>query len=154
MTNQPLASELAMLLERIDDLIGHAHRLPWTGRILIDANELATLVAQVQHVLPEEVRQAQWIVAERDRILKEAMDQAQSLKQEAQKEISRQADGSEVVARARERAQELTDQARQAAREIHQGARAYADEILARLETELAQVKNDVKNNRMELRQE
>ncbi|MCL5971061.1 MAG: ATPase [Firmicutes bacterium] len=154
MTNQPLASELAMLLERIDDLIGHAHRLPWTGRILIDANELATLVAQVQHVLPEEVRQAQWIVAERDRILKEAMDQAQSLKQEAQKEISRQADGSEVVARARERAQELTDQARQAAREIHQGARAYADEILARLETELAQVMNDVKNNRMELRQE
>lgn len=154
MTNQPLASELAMLLDRIDDLINHAHRLPWTGRILIDANELATLVSQVQHVLPEEVRQAQWIVAERDRILKEAMDQAQSIKADAEKEIARQAEGSEIVAKARERAQELTEQARQTAREIHQGARAYADEILARLETELTQVMNDIKNNRMELRQE
>ncbi|MHB1954549.1 MAG: ATPase [Sulfobacillus sp.] len=154
MTNQPLASELALLLERIDELIHHAHRLPWTGRILVDANELTTLLGQVQHVLPEEVRQAQWIVAERDRILKDAMDQAQALKEDAQKEVLRQAENSEIVHKARERAQQLTEQARLSALEIHQGSRAYADEILARLETELLQVVNDVKANRAELRQE
>lgn len=152
MTNQPLSSDLAVLLDHVDRLIIDAPRLLWTGRILVDSNELATLLSQIRHALPEEVRQAQWVIAERDRVLQDAADQAETMKLEAEASVMRQAESSEVVQRARERALELTEQSRQAAREIHQGARTYADDILARLESEVHQVLEDLKANRAELR--
>ncbi len=154
MTNQPLASDLAVLLDHVDQLIVEAPRLLWTGKILVDSNELATLLSQIRHALPEEVRQAQWVIAERDRVLQDAQDQAQAMKVEAEESVMRQAESSEIVHKARERALELAEQARQTAREIHQGARTYADEILARLESELQQVLEDLKANRAELRNE
>ncbi len=154
MTNQPLSSDLAVLLDHVDNLIIEAPRLLWTGRILVDSNELATLLSQIRHALPEEVRQAQWVIAERDRVLQEAADQAEAMKLEAEASVLRQAESSEVVQRARDRALELTEQARQAAREIHQGARTYADDVLARLESEVHQVLEDLKANRAELRNE
>lgn len=152
MTNQPLSSDLAVLLDHVDRLIIDAPRLLWTGRILVDSNELATLLSQIRHALPEEVRQAQWVIAERDRVFQDAADQAEAMKVEAEASVMRQAESSEVVQRARERALELTEQSRQAAREIHQGARTYADDILARLESEVHQVLEDLKANRAELR--
>lgn len=154
MTNQPLTSDLAVLLDHVDNLILEAPRLLWTGRILVDSNELSTLLSQIRHALPEEVRQAQWVVAERDRVLQDAQDEAQAMKLEAEVSIMRQAESSEVVQKARERALELVEQARQTAREMHQGARSYADETLARLEADVQQVLEDLKANRAELRNE
>ncbi|WP_053958651.1 hypothetical protein [Sulfobacillus thermosulfidooxidans] len=154
MTNEPMMSELSVLLERFQELVHQSKRLPWTGRVLIDEAELTTLLTQIQHILPEEIKQARWVIQERDRILREAGEQAQSLIAQARGQVDKLSDESEVLQEARRKAEQMIEQARNTAREIHLSARAYADEILARLITELHQVTENLEANRAELRQE
>ncbi|HBQ95797.1 MAG: ATPase [Firmicutes bacterium] len=154
MTNEPMISELGVLLDRFHDLIRQSRHLPWTGRVLIDEAQLTTLITQIQHILPEEIKQARWIIQERDRILREAGEQADILVIQAQGQVEKLSNESEVLQEARRKADQIVEQARITAREIHKGARAYADEILARLVAELHQVSENLESNRVELRKE
>ncbi len=154
MTNEPIVSELTVLLDRMQTLIHQSRKLPWTSRVLIDEAELSTLVAQIQHVLPEEMKQARWVVQERDRLLQNASDEAHGLVQEAREQAAKMAEESEVLQEARRKADQIVEQARTTAREIHRSARVYADEILAGLVTELNHLSQSLETNRAELREE
>jgi cell division septum initiation protein DivIVA len=154
MTNEPMTSELGALLDRFRDLIRQSRHLPWTGRVLMDEAELTTLITQIQHVLPEEIKQARWIIQERDRILREAGEQADILITHAQGQVEKLSNESQVLQEARRKADQIIDQARNTAHEIHIGARSYADEILARLVAELHQTAENLEANRAELRKE
>lgn len=154
MTNEPIISELGVLLERFQELIRQSRRLPWTGRVLIDETELTTLISQIQHILPEEIKQARWIIQERDRILREAGQQADNWMTQARGQVDKLSEESEVLQEARRKAEQIIEQSRATAREIHHGARAYADDILMRLITELRQVTENLEANRAELRQD
>ena len=76
--------------------------------------------------IPEEIKQARWIVKERQEMLAEAKDkQAQLVSQE------------EVVRQAERLAEDIVEEARAREREIRLGAEDYADEILNTLEVNL-----------------
>ncbi len=154
MTNEPMISELGALLDRFRELVRQSRHLPWTGRVLIDEAQLTTLITQIQHVLPEEIKQARWIIHERDRILREAGEQADILITHAQGQVEKLSNESEVLQEATKKADQIVEQARNTAREIHRSARSYADEILARLVTELQQTTQHLEANRGELRKD
>ncbi|AUW94516.1 MAG: ATPase [Sulfobacillus thermosulfidooxidans] len=154
MTSEPIVSELTVLLDRFQQLIQQSRKLPWTHRVLLDEAELTTLVAQIQHVLPEEVKQARWVVQERDRLLEDAHKEAQQIVETAREQAAKLAEESEILQEARRKADQIVDQARTTAREIHRAARVYADEILAGLVTELNHLSQSLEANRAELREE
>ncbi|MCY0881600.1 MAG: ATPase [Firmicutes bacterium] len=146
--------EFDTLLQRLQSIAQDAKKLPWSSKVLVDGSELLTLIHQLQRVLPEEVRQAQWILDERERILNDARQQANEMMQNTEHQAAALADQSEIVQLARKKSDEAIEQARAMAKEIHVGAKDYADEVLSRLLGTLQNMTRTLEKDRAELRGE
>ena len=87
--------------------------------------------------IPEEIKQARWIVKERQEMLAEAKREAERVVKEARDQQSRLISDEEVYKQAERAAEEIIEDARETERQIRLGAEDYADEILSTLEVNL-----------------
>jgi vacuolar-type H+-ATPase subunit H len=87
--------------------------------------------------IPEEIKQARWIVKERQEMLAEAKREAERIVREAREQQARLISDEEVTKQAERAADEIVEDARTREREIRLGAEDYADEILNTLEVNL-----------------
>jgi vacuolar-type H+-ATPase subunit H len=87
--------------------------------------------------IPEEIKQARWIVKERQEMLAEAKREAERIVREAREQQARLISDEEVTKQAERAADEIVEDARNREREIRLGAEDYADEILNTLEVNL-----------------
>jgi vacuolar-type H+-ATPase subunit H len=87
--------------------------------------------------IPEEIKQARWIVKERQEMLAEAKREAERVVKEARDQQSRLISDEEVYKQAERAAEEIIEDARETERSIRLGAEDYADEILSTLEVNL-----------------
>jgi vacuolar-type H+-ATPase subunit H len=87
--------------------------------------------------IPEEIKQARWIVKERQEMLAEAKREAERIIKEARDEQARLINEEEVVRQAEREAEQIVEEARTREREIRLGAEDYADDILNTLEVNL-----------------
>jgi cell division septum initiation protein DivIVA len=87
--------------------------------------------------IPEEIKQARWIVKERQEMLAEAKREAERIIKEAREKQDALISDEEVTRQAERAAEDIIDDARAREREIRLGAEDYADEILNTLEVNL-----------------
>src|SRR6185437_13150655 len=100
--------DVLVLIDKLDDTIHNAKPVPLTDQVRVDKEEIYDILDQMRATIPEEIKQARWIVKERQEMLAEA-------KKEAER----------IIKDARER-------------QIRLGAEDYADEILNTLEVNLS----------------
>jgi len=144
--------ELFNVLNELEELVENSPKIPLTRRILIDEEKLLDYLDRMRASLPEEVRQAKWLLQEREKVLVDSKKEAMRIIEEAQRQVDRRAEESEIVRQARAMAEEVVQKAESVAREIKQGAREYADEILGGLEEELSKLITQIRSGRAELR--
>jgi cell division septum initiation protein DivIVA len=118
--------DVLVLIDKLDDLIHNARSVPLTDSVMIDREEIYDLLDQMRSTIPEEIKQARWIVKERQEMLAEAQERAEKL-----------ANDTEVVRLAEKNAQQIMEDARDQERQIRLGAEDYADEVLSNLEMNL-----------------
>jgi cell division septum initiation protein DivIVA len=149
-----VVSEVSYLLEKLESLVKSARRLPWGRQVLVDQEQMSALVDGLRHALPEAVRQAQWVVQERERLIADAGRDADEIIHAAQERAVKMAGDSEVTRAAEQRARDLVHEAEQRAQEIHAGAIAYADDVLGRLERDVSRMLASVRQDRESLNPE
>src|SRR5438132_7883955 len=71
--------DLQYLIDRLETMVTGAKRMPITGKLMLDEQELADLIDQMRTVLPEEVRAARKVLRERDSVIAEAQQQADEI---------------------------------------------------------------------------
>lgn len=147
-----VVSEVAYLLDQLETLVDRGRRIPFGHQVLVDKEEIKTAVEQIRHALPEEVRQAQWVIKERDRIIEEAGREADRLMTDALSRVHQLAGDSEIVKEAQERADGIIRQAEQRSGEMRVGAIAYVDDMLRGLDEELTRLKTTVDRDRQALK--
>src|SRR5579863_206811 len=108
--------DVLVLIDKLDDLVHNAKQVPLTDQVRVDKEEIYDLLDQMRATIPEEIKQARWIVKERQEMLAEA-------KREAER----------IVREARERQDQMIS-----TEEVMKGAEHYADEILNTLEINLS----------------
>ena len=140
------------VLNELEELVEESTRVPLVGKILVDDELVLDMVDHIRTTLPEEMRQAKAIVAEREKLLDDAKAEANRIVTEAREELSRMAGENELVKQAKQQANEVVEQARAFAREIKIGAYQYADELLSNSEVTLEKILAQVKTSRDELR--
>ena len=143
--------ELFNVLNELEELIEGSTKVPFSRKILVDEEKMLDYLDRIRAVLPEEVRQAKWVVQERDKVLSDTKKEANKLLENAQKQVMQQADESEVVEQSRVIAEEIVEQSKMVALEMREGARIYADDILRNLEEDLEKVLNEIQQGRVEL---
>jgi len=129
--------DVLVLIDKLDDLIHNARTVPLTDSVMIDREEIYEILDQMRSTIPEEIKQARWIVKERQEMLAEAKTEAERLVAEANEKAARLASEEDVVRLAEKQAKEIIDEAREREREIRLGAEDYADEVLGNLEVNL-----------------
>jgi vacuolar-type H+-ATPase subunit H len=129
--------DVLVLIDKLDDAIHNARSVPLTDSVMIDREEIYDILDQMRSTIPEEIKQARWIVKERQEMLAEAKAEAERLVAEAQERAENLANEQEVVRLAEKTAQQIVEDAREREREIRLGAEDYADEVLGNLEVNL-----------------
>ena len=132
--------DVLVLIDKLDDLVHNAKAVPLTDQVRIDREEIYDILDQMRATIPEEIKQARWIVKERQEMLAEAKREQDRLLQEAREQAVREASQTEIVKLAERQAQEIIDEARRQARETRLEMEDWADGILATLEIEPRQV--------------
>jgi cell division septum initiation protein DivIVA len=125
------------LIDKLDDLIHNARAVPLTDQVRIDREAIYELLDEMRSTIPEEVKQARWIVKERQEMLAEAKREADRIVAEARDAAAREVSQQEVVRKAEREAESILEEARQREREVRLGAEDYADEVLGTLEVNL-----------------
>ena len=129
--------DVLVLIDKLDDLVHNAKAVPLTDQVRIDREEIYDILDQMRATIPEEIKQARWIVKERQEMLAEAKREQDRLLQEAREQAVREASQTEIVKLAERQAQEIIDEARRQAREMRLEMEDWADGMLATLETNL-----------------
>jgi len=81
--------DVLVLIDKLDDLIHNARSVPLTDSVMIDREEIYDLLDQMRSTIPEEVKQARWIVKERQEMLAEAKQEADRIIAEATDRVIR-----------------------------------------------------------------
>lgn len=144
--------DVLKLLDEIEDILEESSSIPFAGKIVVDKEELLEIIKEIRIKLPDEIKQAEWIKEERQRILVEAQNEADNIVNEARVHIEEMIDKDEITKKAKERAEEIIQKAQNHAKEIRIGAREYADQLLKEIQENLKGVIETLEDNRNELK--
>ncbi len=144
--------EIFTLLETMEELLENSKNLPFSGKAMVDKEELLDLIKEMRIKLPDELKQAKWVKEERQRILVEAQKEADDIVKEAENRIISMIDEHEITRKAYEQKAEIIETANEMSREISKGTKEYADSILQNVESALQVALDTIQNNRKELK--
>jgi hypothetical protein len=127
-----------VLIDKLDDLVHSAKPVRLTGQVRIDKERIFDILDQMRATIPEEIKQARWIVKDRQEMLAEAKREAERIVKEARERHERLISEEEVTKQAERAGEDTIEDARAREREIRLGAEDYADETLNTLEVNLS----------------
>ena len=139
------------LIHQALELVSSAKTMPLSSSVLVSRDELAGLLHDALDRLPDEVRQARWLLRERDEFLAEREREAEALMEEVRARAEHMVSRTEVVRQANQAAQRILDDAREEARRMRHEAEDYCDQRLAGMEIVLERIMRTVQAGRQKL---
>ena len=127
-----------MIIDKLDDLVHKAKQVPLRDQVRVDREEVYDILDQMRATIPEDIKQARWIVKERQELLAAANGEAERIVEGAGERQTRLVAQHEVIRQAELAAEGIIEDARAREREIRLGAEDYADESLDTLEVNLS----------------
>lgn len=140
--------DIMALIDRLEDLVAEGKKVPLTSSVMVNELKIYDIIDEIRASFPDEIKQARWIVKERQEMLDEAEKEANRLIEDASRKAETIAAETEIVKKAEEQADEIMDKAAVHEREIRLGAEDYADEMLANLEVNLGKLLSAVQRGR------
>jgi F0F1-type ATP synthase membrane subunit b/b' len=132
--------DITARLTTLDEMVREAKAMPLSSSVLVNRDEVLDLITEMQESLPEEIKQARWIVKDREDLLDKARADAEGIVEQARGEQSKMARQEAVVARAAEEAERMLADAEQQARAMRREAEEYVDAKLAQFEISLRRI--------------
>ncbi len=154
------------MIDALEDMAEDARRVPGTGRVMLDREELARLIDRMRATAPAELREAEEIRERGESIVNEAYVFAKKMKARTEQDHRAAVDQSAIVGEAEERAQEILRDAEKEVERMKQRTEGdaarlikdsdvYAAQSLERLSNHLDQVTQNIQDlhkEAMELR--
>ncbi len=140
------------LLGELEKFIQAGVSVPFSDKVMLDRENALGIIDSIRDILPEEIKQANWIKEERNRILIEAQKEAELMLKETEVHIKTMVEESEITRRAYIQGEEIIESAKKNAREIRVGTKEYADNLLAQLEGQFYEYIELIKENREEIK--
>lgn len=116
-------ADILYLVDRLEELVGIGKRVPFSGRVMVEEVEFLALVDQLRVAVPNEIKQAQRVIKDRERIVSESQDEAARIVQLARERADALVTQHSIVGEARQRSEEIL----RAAEEERQRARGEID---------------------------
>jgi F0F1-type ATP synthase membrane subunit b/b' len=132
--------DLAGRLQKLEEMVRDAKSMPLSSSALLNRDEVLDMLKDMQETLPEEIKQARWIVKDREDLLGKARQDAERIVEQAKEDQLRMARKEEIVHRAEEEADRIVADAEQQATDARAEAESYVDARLAQFEIALRRI--------------
>lgn len=139
------------LVQRVHDHISAARPLPLSSSVMIVKDEVLDLLDRAMERLPGELRDARWLLKERDEFLAARQREADQLMDDVRAQAERMVQRTEIVRQANQVAQRILEDAREEARRLRHEAEDYCDQKLAAFEIVLDRTVRTVRAGRAKL---
>ena len=121
--------------------------MPLSSSVLVNREEVLEIIAAAQKELPEEIKQARWVVKDREQLLGKARKDGEQIVQRASVERARLLAQQEIVRAAKEEVERLLGEGREQARQMRLEAEDYVDAKLAQFEIVLEKTRTQVEKS-------
>jgi len=138
--------DILHLVDRLEELFNNSKPIPLSRNVVVDENSFMDIIDQMRISIPEEIKKAQQIISQKDRILAQAQEEANRTVSIAREKSERMVEKSDIYVSAQTKAEDITRQAQLDAEQAQHDADRYVAETLSGLERELKRVLTQVEN--------
>lgn len=146
--------DILQLIDRLEELFNDGKPIPFTHNVAVDEDRMLDIIDQMRIAIPEEVKKAQQLLSQRDRVMAQAQEEANRTLDLAREKADGLVKKDGIVQEAERRADQIIDQARAEAEDTRQDADDYVVNTLGRLQDELERSLNQVRNGIRALEEE
>jgi hypothetical protein len=138
--------DILHLIDRLEELFNESRAIPFTHNVVVDEEKMLDLIDQMRVAIPEEMKKAQQVMTQRDRILAQAQEEANRTlvlaREKGEELLERDSIVQNAQSFAEQKATDIIAEADQTRLEADQ----YVVETLTHLELELERYLNQVRN--------
>ncbi|MCP4357984.1 MAG: ATP synthase F0 subunit B [Chloroflexi bacterium] len=138
--------DILHLVDRLEELFNESRAIPLTRQVVVDEDRMLDLIDQMRVSIPEEVKKAQQILAQRDRIMAQAQEEASRTLDLAREKSDRLVERDAIVQAANTRADQIVTRARAEAENTRRESDVYIYDSLTQLKREMERILNQVTN--------
>jgi cell division septum initiation protein DivIVA len=138
--------DIQHLVDRLEQALNESTRIPLSPYLLVNEEKVYSLLDQMRVAVPEEIKRANRIEAEKERILAQAKEEAERIRELSRLEAGELVKRDAVVNAAQHRAENIVERARRDAEALRQDADVYIVDVLQRLEQDLMRTMSVVRN--------
>lgn len=147
--------DILYLVDRLGNCISNGQRIPLVNQVILKEGELLAILDEMRTCIPTELKQAQRIIQEKERILAQAQADATAILSRAREEAERilsqdnlrhlsEERAHEMMRRATEQAQLIMRRAEEQTTQLRREADGYATETLRNLREHLTDIETDL----------
>ena len=130
---------LEELINRMYDMVQDAKGIPLAGeKCIVERDHMLDMLDELREALPNDLQQAQEIVAKLSEMLASGKREAEAIRRQAEEDARQMVSETEIVVAARRKAKEVQGNAEIQARELRRVANEYCEDTLKRTEEAVA----------------
>jgi cell division septum initiation protein DivIVA len=138
--------DIQHLVDRLEQLLNDSTRLPLSAYLMVNEDRIYNLIDQMRVAIPEEIKRANRIEAEKDRLLAQAHEEADRIRELAKQEANELVKRDSIMMSSQQRADNILERARRDADALRNDADSYVVEVLTKLEEDLIRSLSVVRN--------
>jgi cell division septum initiation protein DivIVA len=138
--------DIQHLVDRLEQVLNESFRLPLSPYLFVDEQKVFDIIDQMRVAIPEEVKRANRIEAEKDRIMAQAKEEGERIRGLARQEANELVNRDGIMHSAQQRADNVMERAKRDAEALRRDADVYVIEVLAKLEEDLLRSLSVVRN--------
>jgi hypothetical protein len=136
--------DISARIQQLEDMVREAKSMPLSSSVLVNKEEMLELIADMREALPEEIKQARWVVRDREELLLKARHEAEAIVAKARSDQGKMASREAVAQAAQEEAGRVEAEASEQARLTRLEAEDYVDAKLAQFEITLQRLRESL----------
>ena len=138
--------DILHLVDRLEELFNESRSVPFTHSVIVDEDRMLDIIDQMRVSIPEEIKKAQQLLAQRDRILAQSQEEANRTLQLAREKSEQMVEKDGIVQAAHARSEQILAQGRAEAEKQKHDADDYVLDTLQNLEAEMERILGQVRN--------
>lgn len=138
--------DILHLIDRLEELFNESRSIPFTHSVVVDEDRMLDIIDQMRVSIPEEIKKAQQLLTQKDRILAQTQEEANRTIALAREKGEQIVERDAIVQAAQVRAEQIVSQAKQETEIQKREADDYVLETLTSLEMELDRTLGQIRN--------
>lgn len=146
-------SSVETMLNDLYEMLESSAKVPLSrDKVIVSVTDVKEMLDEIKANLPQEIRQARSIVADRNRIISQANQEAESIIHSAEERAKKMVAKNEITRQAQHRSTEILSDAKMKSNEMRKAAGEYVEDIMRQADEDMSRTLSELKKARQSIK--